>query len=272
MDADNNLNNSNSKNKKSILFSANLGFLYKEKPFLERIEAAKKDGFDGIECHWPYDTPYIKVQNVLNKTQLPLIGINTHPGNLKKGFFGFSALPKYVDKAKSEIRRSIDYGVNVGIKNLHVMAGNIIQNQYSKKTFCDNLRYACKLANKFKINILIEPLNSKDHPNYFLSTLDQAIEILLEINLPNLKIMFDFYHVHHLKGNFLLHFQQVKKHIGHIQIASVFKRNEPSNYEFDFLKDILNDDAIKKPLWVGAEYKPQTGFVKDGVNWIRHFK
>ena len=68
MDAGNNLNNSNSKNKKSILFSANLGFLYKEKPFLERIEAAKKDGFDRIECHWPYNTPYMKVQNVLNKT------------------------------------------------------------------------------------------------------------------------------------------------------------------------------------------------------------
>ena len=77
----------------------------------------------------------MKVQNVLNKTQLPLIGINTHPGNLKKGFCGFSALAKYDDKAKSEIRRSIDYGFNVGIKNLHVMAGNIVQNQYSKKLF-----------------------------------------------------------------------------------------------------------------------------------------
>ena len=73
-------------------------------------------------------------------------------------------------------------------------------------------------------------------------------------------------------GNFLLHFQKTKKHIGHIQIASIFRRNEFSNYEFDFLKDILNDDAVKKPLLFGAEYKPQSGFVKDNVNWIKHFK
>ena len=81
--------------------------------------------------------------------------------------------------------------------------------------------------------------------------IDQAIKILLEVDLPNLKIMFDFYHIH--QNEVLIQFQQAKKHIGHIQIASVPKRNEPSNYEFDFLKDILNDDTIKKPLWVGAE-------------------
>jgi len=84
--------------------------------------------------------------------------------------------------------------------------------------------------------------------------------------------MFDLYHIHHMKGEVLIQFQQAKKHIGHIQIASVPKRNEPSNYEFDFLKDILNDDTIKKPLWVGAEYNPKTGYVKDGVDWIKHFK
>ena len=170
MDAANRLKNSNPQNKKRILFSANLGFLYKENTFLKRIESAKKDGFDGIECHWPYNIPNTEVQNVLNKTRLPLISINTNPGNLKKGFFGFSALPQYIEKAKFEIRRSIEYGINIGIKNLHVMAGNISKSQYSKKTFCDNLSYACKIANDYKMNILIEPLNSKDHPNYFLST------------------------------------------------------------------------------------------------------
>ena len=272
MDAANRLKNSNHQNKKRILFSANLGFLYKEKTFLERIEAAKKDGFDGIECHWPYNIPNTAVQNVLSKTRLPLISINTNPGNIKKGFFGFSALPQYIEKAQFEIRRSIEYGINIGIKYLHVMAGNIPKSQYSQKTFCDNLRYACKIANDYKMDILIEPLNSKDHPYYFLSSIDQAIEILLEVDLPNLKIMFDFYHIHHMKGEVLFHFQQAKNHIGHIQIASVPKRNEPSSYEFDFLKEILNDDTIKKPLWVGAEYNPKTGYVRDGVDWIKHFK
>ena len=129
---------------------------------------------------------------------------------------------------------SIKYGINIGIKNLHVMAGNIPKTKYTQKTFCDNLRYACNLANDYKINILIEPLNSKDHPNYYLSSLEQAIEVLLKVDLPNLKIMFDFYHIHHMKSEVLVLFKQVKKYIGHIQIASVPNRNEPSNYEFDF--------------------------------------
>ena len=126
--------------------------------FLERIKAAKQDGFDGIECHWPYNTPSEKVHNVLKETGLPIIGINTNPGNLEKGFFGFSALPQYAKKAKNEINMSIKYGINIGIKNLHVMAGNIPKTKYAQITFCDNLSYACNLANKHKLNILIEPL------------------------------------------------------------------------------------------------------------------
>ena len=272
MDAANRLNNSKIKNKTKVLFSANLGFLYKEMSFLEGIKAAKQDGFDGIECHWPYNTPSEKVHNVLKETGLPIIGINTNPGNLKKGFFGFSALPQYTKKAKYEINMSIKYGINIGIKNLHVMAGNIPKTKYAQKTFCDNLRYACNLANKHKINILIEPLNSKDHPNYYLSSLEQAIEVLLEVDLPNLKIMFDFYHIHHMKSEVLVLFKKVKKYIGHIQIASVPNRNEPSNYEFEFLRNILEDKTIESPLWVGAEYKPKTGFVRDGISWINSFK
>ena len=97
------MKDSNLKNNKRILFSANLGFLYKEKTFIERIESAKKDGFDGIECHWPYNIPITEVQNVLSKTRLPLISINTNPGNIKKGFFGFFFLCIWEKKTPSKI-------------------------------------------------------------------------------------------------------------------------------------------------------------------------
>ena len=112
----------------------------------------------------------------------------------------FLCIPQYIEKV-----RSIEYGINIGIKYLHVMAGNT-----QKSILPKTLRYACKIAN-YKMDILIEPLNSKDHPNYFLSSIDQAIEILLEVDLPNLKIMFDFYHIHHMKGEVLFPFSTSKE-------------------------------------------------------------
>ena len=113
-------------------------------------------------------------------------------------------------------------------------------------------------TNKYTVGELSTPLAPplKNSYPYIQKIVIYSLIIILFIIL---KVKFYFFH-------------QAKKHIGHIQILSVPKRNEPSNYEFDFLKEILNDDTIKKPLWVGAEYNPKTGYVKDGVDWIKHFK
>lgn len=238
-------------------YSANLGFLWKSLTLPNAIRAAKEAGFIAVECHWPYDEDIEEVTQALMETGLPMLGLNTSRGNVVAGENGLSALVGREADARDAIDQAIDYAVHWSVANIHVMAG-FTAGEQAEKTFLENLRYACDKASLHMITVLIEPLNSQDAPGYFLQTSAQAADIINKVDRPNIKLMFDFYHLQIMEGDVCRHFESLLPIIGHVQIASVPDRAEPDNGElnYSYILSRLTEMGYNQPI--GAEYKPST--------------
>ncbi|MFU8881699.1 MAG: hydroxypyruvate isomerase family protein [Rhodobacterales bacterium] len=252
-------------------YSANLGFLFTDMPLPQAIHAAKKAGFDAVECHFPYDIPAAEVAAALYETGLTMLGLNTVPGDKAAGDFGLAALTGREDEARSAIAQAIDYAVATGTKAVHVMAGRTDGGAAAEATFRANLTYACQLAAPHGITILIEPINTRDVPDYHLSRTDHAAQIIADLGQPNLRLMFDCYHMQIMQGDLATHLQKLLPIIGHIQIAAVPDRGEPDQGEvgYPWLMRHLASLGYSDPI--GAEYKPRAGTL-NGLVWLDRFR
>ena len=236
-------------------FSANLGFLWTDRPLPDAIHAAKAAGFDAVECHWPYDVSASDVKAALDETGLPMLGLNTRRGNVEGGENGLCALPGREDEARASIEEAIGYARDIGAGAVHVMAG-FADSDAARQTFLANLTFASDLAAPHGITILIEPLNRHDAPGYFLQTTDQARAIIEDVRRDNVRLMFDCYHVGRTEGDLTTRLADLMPIIGHIQFASVPDRGAPDHGEIDFAHVFAAIGTLGwgKPL--GAEYKP----------------
>ena len=247
-------------------FSANLGFLWTEHSLPDAIRAAKKAGFDAVECHWPYDVATADINAALAETGLIMLGLNTVRGNLEAGENGLSALVGRETEAREAIDQAIAYAAAIKTPNIHVMAG-FASGEVAHQTFIENLRYATTQAATQGITILIEPLNHHDAPGYFLQTSAQAKAIIEEVAVDNLKLMFDCYHLQIMEGDISRGLAAMMPMIGHIQIASVPDRAEPDGGELDYghVFGVLEKLGYEAPI--GAEYKPRGG-TDNGLGWL----
>lgn len=236
-------------------FSANLGFLWADRPLPEAIRAAAAAGFDAVELHWPYDVPAAEVAGVLRETGLPCLGLNTRRGDVAAGENGLSALPGRDAEARAAIDEALAYGAEIGAQRVHVMAG-VAEGRRAHATFLANLAYACERAAPLDIGILIEPLNRHDAPGYFLRTMDQAVAIMDAVGQDALRLMFDCYHVQRTEGELTRRLTDLLPRIGHIQIAAVPDRGAPDHGEVDFehVFSVIEGLGYDRPI--GAEYKP----------------
>ncbi|MFK7743648.1 MAG: hydroxypyruvate isomerase family protein [Roseobacter sp.] len=251
-------------------FSANLGFLWNDRPLPDAIRAAKAAGFDAVECHWPYAIPAEDVAAALAETGLSMLGLNTSRGNLDAGENGLSALVGREDEARAAIDQALLYAQSTGTQNIHVMAG-FAQGAAAENCFVDALIYACDKAAPLGVAILIEPLNHYDAPGYFLSTTQHAKEIISRVDRPNIKLMFDCYHVQLMEGDLTHRLAQLMPIIGHIQFARVPDRGPPVGGEvnFDHIFQTIADLKWVKPL--GAEYKSDTP-TDDTLDWLKAYR
>lgn len=243
--------------------SANLGFLWKELPLPEAIRAAKRAGFDAVECHFPFDVPAEEVTAALAETSLPMLGLNTRPGG--EGEFGLSALPGREEEARAAIDQAVDYAWATGCGAVHVMAGKSHGGAQADAVFRANLEYACKLAGDLKI--LIEPINDRDVPGYHLVTLEQAADIVGSLDHTNLKIMADCYHIQIMGGDLVRRLEQHLPMIGHIQIAAVPSRGEPDKGELNYPWIAEALAGLGYDGYLGAEYRPG-GPTEDSLGWM----
>ncbi len=249
-------------------FSANLGFLYTEFNLPDAIRAAHQDGFDAVECHWPYAVPVNKIKQALQDTGLAMLGLNTVRGN--NGENGLSALVGREAEARTAIDQAVDYAVRIGASNIHVMAG-FASGDAAQACFMENLRYACTKAAPLGITILIEPLNDRDAPDYFLQGSAQAKSIIDAVGADNLKLMFDCYHLQIMEGDLIKTLDTMHPIIGHIQIASVPARAEPDQGDLDYKPIFGKLDALGYSRPIGAEYRPATT-TRAGLGWLDGFR
>lgn len=232
-------------------FSANLGFLFTEHALPEAIRAAKAAGFDAVEAHWPYEVPVSEVKAALDETGLPMLGLNTVRGDTN----GLSAIPGGEAEARAAIDQALDYAAATGTGAVHVMAG-FAEGSAARAAFVANLGYACERAAANGITVLIEPLNIYDAPGYFLTHTDQAEEIITAVGAPNLKLMFDCYHVQIMGGDLTRRLARLLPVVGHIQFADVPDRGAPGTGELNFRHIFDHIDALGWESPLGAEYKP----------------
>lgn len=245
-------------------FSANLGFLWADLPLPDAIRAAGAAGFDAVECHWPYATPPAEVSAALRDTGLEMLGLNTLRG--RAGENGLSALPGREAEARAAIDRALDYAAAIGCGAVHVMAG-LAQGPEAEAAFRANLDHACRRAEAQGATILIEPLNRRDAPGYFLQHAGQAARIIAEAGHPNLRLMFDCYHLQIMDGDLTRRLRVLSPILGHVQIAAVPDRGPPDHGELDYrhLMGVLADIGWDRP--VGAEYRPP-GPTGQSLGWM----
>ncbi len=247
-------------------FSANLGFLFRELPLLDAARAAKAAGFGAIELHWPYATDPAALRAVLDDLGLPLLAINTEVGDRDKGDFGLCAVPGREAEARAVVDQAVDYAASAGARWVHIMSGKA-RGDVARATLIDNLRYADRRIGGRDIGLLVEPLNHRDAPGYFLRTLDQALDIVEAAQLPRLRIMFDCYHMQIEGGDLLARLRNHLPMIGHVQIAAVPDRGEPDRGEVDFAWLLPRMAEAGYEGWIGAEYRPRAS-TAEGLGWM----
>ena len=246
-------------------FSANLTFLFKEYPFLERFEAAKDAGFEGVEVLFPYDDAASELLRRLKRADLPLVLINTPPPNWTGGDRGFAAVPGLEARFKSDFRRTLRFAQRLGPHHIHVMAGKA-DGPDAKATFIDNLKWAATEAPQQSLTI--EPINADDMPGYYLNDFGKAADIIAAVDAPNVGLQFDAYHAQKITGDVMGTFDQVSSITRHIQVASVPGRNEPDAVTIDYPAFFAQLDDIGYSGFVSGEYNP-IGRTSEGLGWLK---
>ena len=252
-------------------FAANLGYLFTERPLLERIDAAAAAGFKAIELQFPYDVPASAMKAAIEKNKLTILGLNTPPG-ARDGEFGLAAVPGREQDWQGLFARALEYASAVGASAIHCLAGKVAPEQRpaADKVFADNLSKAADLAREKNITLLIEPINARDRPNYFLNHVEHAAGVIAKVGKANIRVQFDFYHVQIVGGDLTYRLEKFLPVIGHLQCAAVPSRHEPDEGEVNYQAVFEAVDRVGYKGWIGAEYRPRAR-TEDGLGWARRY-
>ena len=251
--------------------TANIAFMFADRPFLDRVDAAKAAGFQYVECHFPYEFPIPVLKERLAKASISLTGLNTAPGDQKAGEWGLAAVPGRERDFAAHFDMAFEYATALGASVIHVMAGNVPADDKSCATYVANLRAASQKAASTRLTLVLEPLNRRDMPNYFVSRSDDIVALLQEIDRPNVKLLFDVYHVQIMEGDLIKRLERHRPYIGHVQIAAVPSRAEPDEGEVNLPAIFTALDAIGYQGFVGLEYKPRAR-TEDGLGWMANYR
>ena len=255
-----------------IRFAANLSMMYTEYPFLERFAPAAEDGFRGIEYLFPYDHAAADLRSRLDETGLTQALFNAPPGDWDAGERGLAAIPgRDADFARS-VETALAYASEIGNSERCTswrasVAPGADRARY-RETYVGRLAVAAREAAAHGITIVIEPINTRDMPGYFLNRQDDAQAIRADVGADNLKVQFDCYHAQIVEGDLATKLRRDMPHIGHIQVAGVPERHEPDTGEinYTYLYDVI--DSAGYAGWIGCEYRPR-GLTREGLDWLK---
>jgi hydroxypyruvate isomerase len=247
--------------------TANISFMFAEHAFLDRIDAAKAAGFDQVECHFPYEHSVAVLKERLARAGVALTGLNTVPGDTPGGW-GRAGIPGGEAAFRRDFDQALSYATALDVPMIHVMAAVVPASARSDglKTYVSNLRAVAPLAAKAGVTLLLEPLNTRDKPDYLVSRSDEIAGLIAEIGQPNVKLLFDVYHVQVMEGDLITRLRRHAPIIGHVQIAAVPSRAEPDEGEVDYRAIFKALTEIGYTAPIGLEYKPR-GDTAAGLAW-----
>jgi len=253
--------------------AANLHYLFQELPFLDRFKAAAETGFRGVECLFPYEAPAPAIAERLERHGLTLALFNLPPGDTSVGERGLGALPGRERDFLASVERALGYAHATRGRRIHVLSGLWpagLDKAEGDAVFVGNLRRAAELAAPHGIELLVEPINPRDTPGYFLNTPTQALSILDRVERANVRLQLDLYHCQIMEGDLASHIRRLLPRIAHIQIAGVPERHEPDRGEVNYVYLLELLDELAYDGWVGCEYRPANGTLA-GLGWARRW-
>ncbi|GAB4067283.1 hydroxypyruvate isomerase [Ancylobacter sonchi] len=251
-------------------FAANLTMLFNEVPFLDRFEKAAAAGFTGVEYLFPYDFPVEELVAKLKANNLQQVLHNLPAGNWGGGERGIAIFPERVDEFRAGVDKAISYATALGCPQVNILAGIVpagADREILHNTFVNNLKYAAPRIKEAGLKLLIEPINTRDIPGFFLNYTKQAKAIIEEVGSDNLFIQYDIYHMQIMEGDLARTIEANLAQIAHVQLADNPGRNEPGTGEINYGFLFKHLDAIGYTGWVGCEYKPK-GDTAAGLGWI----
>jgi hydroxypyruvate isomerase len=250
-------------------FAANLSMMFNEWDFLDRFAAAADAGFTAVEFLFPYAHAPDEIAARLDRSGLTQALFNLPPGDWDAGERGMACKPERAEEFRATLEKALPYAEATGVRRLHLMSGHGSRNDPAQRqAFAEALRHACGRAAPLGLDILIEPINGRDMPGYFMNDFGFAADLIAELRLPNLRLQYDIYHRQILHGDVMKSLEALMPVIGHVQTASVPKRNEPGTGELDDARIFRHLDALGYDGFVGCEYRP-AGRTLDGLNWMR---
>ncbi|MFO1126830.1 MAG: 2-oxo-tetronate isomerase [Rhodospirillales bacterium] len=253
-----------------LRFAANLSLMYGEHEFLDRFAAAAADGFKGVEFLFPYEHPAEEIRRRLDDRGLTQALFNAPPGNWAAGERGTASLPGREEEFRRSIATALDYVQVIGNQTLHVMAGLSVagvERARQRAVYLNNLAYAADQAAGLGVTVVIEPINTRDIPGFFLNRQDEAQAICAELGKPNLKVQFDLYHCQIVEGDLAVRLRRDMPTVGHIQIAGVPERHEPDTGEVNYTYLLGLIEELGYSGWIGCEYRP-AGATSAGLGWF----
>lgn len=253
-------------------FAANLTMMFNEVAFPDRFAAAAKAGFDAVEFLFPYAFDAALIAGALEEHGLTQALFNLPPGDWEAGERGLAALPDRRDDFRASVATALAYAAATGVGRLHVMSGLAPRRDAAAAaTYRSSLAYLCDRAGERGLDVVIEPINPRDMPGYFLDDFDYAADLIAELGFANLKLQFDIYHRQVIHGDVLTGLARLMPLIGHVQIAAVPRRNEPCTGELDDVRILRALDALGYEGFVGCEYRP-AGYTAAGLGWMANFR
>jgi hydroxypyruvate isomerase len=254
-------------------FSANLGFLFPELPFLDRFAAAAKAGFSAVEYAAPYEHEQSELRARLDDNGLQQVLINSPAGNRAAGERGFACLAGREAEFRASLEEALDYAVALGCPCIHVMGGvpsADLPRDTALALYAANLAWAGEKAKAAGVKLVIEPLNPRDAPGYVLSTQEQGAAIVAAIGRDKLGLQFDIYHCQTAQGDVTNRLAALLPYIDHMQLADVPGRHEPGTGEIGWEFVFRRIDQLGYRGWIGCEYTPE-GDTVEGLAWRKKY-
>lgn len=250
-------------------FAANLTMMFNEVEFLERFSSAASAGFECVEILFPYEIPAVEIKKRLDDNGLENVIINLAPGDWEAGERGLAALPGRECDFQNALDQALEYTDKLETQFLHIMSGIAdVADKNAAKVFESNLNFAAERVGGHNTTLLIEPINQRGMPGYFLSDFNLAADIVRRLDQPNLRLQYDIFHRQIIHGDVVVGLRSMMPIIGHIQIAGVPDRHEPSSGELDYPFIFKEIDDLGYGGWIGCEYMP-AGDTVQGLAWVR---
>ena len=255
-------------------FCANLTMLWNELDFTDRFAAAARAGFKGVEYLFPYDHDKNRLAEQLRQHRLTQVLHNLPAGNWAQGERGIACHPRRVAEFQDGVGKAIEYAQALGCNQVNCLAGirpSQVDPGLARETYIRNLQFAAPLLHDAGIKLLIEPVNTRDIPGFFLNNSKQAFDIIKAVGSDNLFLQYDIYHAQVMEGDLARTIEANLALIPHMQLADNPGRNEPGTGEINYPFLFQHIDRIGYGGWIGCEYKPKTT-TDAGLGWVRPYR